>query len=85
MEEYLDLAAEKYTVTDTAQQTYNGQAFTVLTYTFPDTSRFASGVSAFAAFDDWSVSVEFACQDTFEGDAREILADFLNHCHYAAG
>ena len=21
---------------------------------------------------------------TFEGDAQEILADFLNHCHYAA-
>ncbi len=83
--EWLALAEDNYTVTDTAQQTYNGQEFTVLTYTVPpDTSPYARGVSAFAAFDIWSLSVEFACQDTFEGNAGEILEDFLTHCHYAA-
>ncbi len=85
VDEWLDLAADNYTITDTAQQTYNGQEFTVLTYTFSsDTSPFARGVSAFAAFDTWAISAEFACQDVFEENAGEILADFLTHCHYAA-
>ena len=85
VDDWLALAVDNYTVTGTAQQTYNGQEFTVLSYTFPsDTSPYAHGVSAFAVFDTWAISAEFACQDTFEEDAQEILADFLNHCHYAA-
>lgn len=85
VDEWLDLAAEHYIISDTARQTFNGQEFTVLTYTFSsDTSSFARGVSAFTTFDTWAISVEFACQDTFEENAWEILADFLNHCHYAA-
>lgn len=85
IDEWLDLAAENYTITDTAQQTCNGQEFTVLTYTFSsDTSPFARGVSAFTTFDTWAISFEFACQDTFEENAWEIMADVLNHCHYAA-
>ncbi len=71
VEEWLDLAADNYTITGTAQKTYNGQAFTVLTYTFPsDTSPYTRGVSAFTAFDNRAISVEFACQDTFEEDAE---------------
>ena len=85
VDEWLNLAEDHYTVTDTARQTCNGQEFTVLTYSFTsDTSPFARGVSAFTTFNTWAVSVEFACQDTFEEDAWEIMADFLEHCHYAA-
>ena len=84
LEEWLELAADNYAVTDTAQQTYNGQEFTVLTYTFTsETSPFARGVSAFAAFDRWALSVELACQESFEEDAGQVMADFLEHCHYA--
>ena len=84
VDDWLELAAENYTVTDTVQQTFNGQEFTVLTYEFPtDTGPYARGVSAFAAFDSWAVSVEFACQETFDQDTQVILADFLDHCHYA--
>lgn len=79
------MAADNYTITDTAQQTCSGQEFTVLTYTFSsDTSPSARGVSAFTTFDTWAISVEFACQDTFEENAWEIISDFLDHCHYAA-
>ena len=86
VDEWLDLAAGHYTITDTARRIFNDQEFTILTYTFPsDTSPFACGVSAFTAFDTWAVSVEFACQDTFDEDGMEILTDFLEHCHYAAG
>lgn len=84
VDEWLALASDNYNITDTVQQTYNGQEFTVLTYTLsPDTSPFAHGVSAVAVFDTWTVSAEFVCQDTFEEDAGEILADVLEHCHYA--
>ena len=84
VDEWLALASDNYNITDTVQQTYNGQEFTVLTYALPpDTSPFAHGVSAVAVFDTWTVSAEFVCQDTFEEDAGEILADVLEHCHYA--
>lgn len=85
VDDQLALAEENYAITDISQQTRNGQEFTVLTYNFPsDTSAYAHGVSAFMAFDAWAISVEFAYQDALEEDAQEILADFLNHCHYAA-
>ena len=85
VDDWLALAADNYTITDTSQQTYNGQEFTVVTYAFPsDTSPYARGASAFAASDAWAISAEFACQDGFEEDAQEILTDFLTHCHYAA-
>ena len=84
VDEWLDMAADNYTVTSIAQHTYNGQEFTVLTYKFPSsTSLFAHGISAFAAFDTWAISAEFAYQETFKEDAGEILANFLTHCHYA--
>ena len=83
--EWLDLAKNSYVITDTARQIYNGQEFTVLTYTFASgTSAFSRGVSAFAVYDAWAISAEFSCQDTFEEDAGEVLADVLEHCHYAA-
>ena len=85
VDEWLNLAEENYAVTDRSQQTFNGQEFTVLTYTFSsDTSPLALGISAFTTFDTRAISVEFACQDALEEDAWEIMADFLNHCHYAA-
>ena len=85
VDEWLTLAGENYAVIDTTQQTYNGQPFTVLTYDFAsESSAYAQGASAFAVYDDCAISAEFACQDTFEGDAADILTDFLEHCHYAA-
>lgn len=85
VDEWLDMAEDVYTVTDTAQQTYNGQEFTVLTYTFPSgINPFTHGVSAFTVYGTCAISAEFSCQDSFEGDASEILADVLEHCHYAA-
>ena len=85
VDEWLTLAGENYLVTDTAQQICNGQTFTVLTYNFPsDASSYARGASAFAVYGNCAISAEFACQDAFDGDAAEILTNFLEHCHYAA-
>ena len=83
--EWLSLAEDSYTVASTGQQTFNGQEFTVLTYTFSsDTSPLSHGVSAFTTYGAYAISAEFVCQDTFDGDASEIVTDFLEHCHYAA-
>lgn len=85
VDEWLDMAGNSYVITDTAQQTYNGQTFTVLTYTFAsDTSPFARGVSAFTVYGTFAISAELSCLDTFEEDVGAVLADVLTHCHYAA-
>lgn len=82
--EWLDLAMNSYNIADTSQRTYNGQEFTVLTYTHEtDTSPFAGGVSAFTVYDTCAIYAEFTYRDTFDGDPGEILADVLEHCHYA--
>lgn len=83
--EWLSMAESQYTIEDTATQTYNGQAFTVLTYTYTSAENpYARGASAFGVYGNYAVSVELSCQDAFDGSALELLADFLNHCHYAA-
>lgn len=85
VDEWLSLAGETYSVTDTTQQTCNGQEFTVLTYAFAsDVSAYARGASAFAVYDGCAISAEFACQDSYEGDPAAVLTVFLENCHYAA-
>ena len=85
VDEWLALAGETYAVTGTAQQTCNGQEFTLLSYTFAsENSAYARGASAFTVYGGCAVSAEFACQDDFDTDPSEMLTDFLEHCHYAA-
>lgn len=83
--EWLDMAAERYAVESTASETYAGQAFTVITYTYAsETNPFARGASAFGVYGNYAVSVELSCREDYDGSAPELLADFLEHCHYAA-
>lgn len=82
--EWLEMASGKYHIETTSTGTYNGQEFTVITYTFSsDTNPFSHGASAFGVYRNYAISVELSCRDTFGGDARAVLADFLEHCHYA--
>lgn len=77
--------SETYDVTDSGQQTYNGQDYVVSVYTCKsDSNPYARGVSAFGTCQDYAVSVELNCLDSFTEDERTILTDFLNGCHYAA-
>lgn len=83
--EWLDMAAGQYAVETTASETYAGQTFTVITYTYTsETNPYARGASAFGTYGNFAVNVELSCQEGFDGSAPEILADFLEHCHYAA-
>lgn len=82
--EWLDMAYGQYAVDAEAVETCNGQAFTVITYTYTsETNPYARGASAFGTYGNFAVSVELSCQEGFDGSAPEILVDFLEHCHYA--
>ncbi len=83
-EGWLALAREHYDILDEFTAQYNGQDFTVISYTFrSETNPFARGVSAFGVYGSYAVSVELSCRETFAGDPQEILAGFLERCHYS--
>lgn len=83
--EWLGLAYEQYAVDAEAAETCNGQEFTVIIYTYAsETNPYAYGASAYGTYGNYAVSVELSCREDFDGNALEILEDFLEHCHYAA-
>ena len=83
--EWVSMANERYTVSQTLSQACGGQAFTVLAYTFDsDTNPYSAGASAFGVYRNYAISVELSCREGFTGDPLEILTDFLDHCHYSA-
>lgn len=83
--EWLDMASGQYAVETNASETLNGQAFTVITYTYTsETNPYARGASAFGTYGNYALSVELSCREDFDGNPLEILRDFLEHCHYAA-
>lgn len=85
LEDWTARQAETYDVTDSGQQTCNGQDYVVSVYACKsDSNPYARGVSAFGTCQDYAVSVELNCLDSFTEDERTILTDFLNGCHYAA-
>lgn len=82
--EWLAMARERYDVQEVAQEVFNGQAFTVVTYTFPsETNPYDRGASAFGVYRNYAISAELSCRDTFGGEAWVVLDDFLRACHYA--
>lgn len=82
-EEWLELADSRYTVDGRFEKTYNGQPFTVLTYTYgSDTNPYQRGAFAYGVYRNFAVSVELSCREGFTGDPPELLAEFLEHCHY---
>lgn len=77
--------AETYDVTDSQKQTCNGQEYTVSTYICKsETNPYSRGISAFGVYNDYAISAELNCLDSFTEDEAAILTDFLNGCHYAA-
>lgn len=83
-EEWLAMATEQYAVEETKAETYNGQEFIVITYTYMSESNpYSRGASAFGTYGNYAVSAELSCQEGFEDGALETLENFLEHCHYA--
>jgi len=82
--EWLRMAGERYEVEETSRETCNGQSFAVITYTYAsETNPYARGASAFGVYRNYAVSVELSCRESFDGDARTALTDFLENIHYA--
>ena len=85
VDQWLDMAEERYDVTGTAGETFNGQDYTVVTYELDsETNPYARGVSAFGVYGQWAVSAELTAQADFQEDLHDILSDFLEGCHYNA-
>lgn len=82
---WLDMAYGQYAVDAEAVETCNGQEFTVISYTYQSESNpYDCGVSAFGAYGNYAISVELSCRESFDGDALDVLENFLESCHYAA-
>ncbi|MDE7243538.1 MAG: hypothetical protein K2O18_06120 [Oscillospiraceae bacterium] len=83
--EWVEMASERYNIGTTSAETYNGQEFTVITYTFSsETNPYTYGASAFGVYRNYAVSAEVSCRESYDGDAKTVLAGFLENCHYAA-
>ncbi len=85
MEDWIQREKETYTVTETRTETRNGQEYTLLVYECgSETNPYSRGASAFAACGNYAVSAELACQESYSGQADEVLLRFLDGCHYSA-
>ena len=83
MEEWIGRERKTYEAGETLTETRAGQEFDI----FPllqagGDNPYTHGAAAFAVRDDWTISVELLCQDSFEGDARACLTEFLSGFHY---
>ena len=84
-EEWIARQQETYTVTDSWSETRNGQEYTLLAYECgSETNPYHRGVSAFTVYGTYAVSAEPACRESFTGQEREILLQFLDGCHYSS-
>lgn len=84
LEQWKGMAESQYAVGQAAQESHNGQDYTVITYTFDSEGNpYARGASAYGVYRNFAVSVELACREGFDGDAPQLLALFLDNCHYA--
>lgn len=85
LEEWASRQEETYTVLNTAEQSHNGQRYTVTRYTCnTQENPYERGISAFLAYGRYAICVEFNCQEIFSGDETAILSAFLDGCHYNA-
>lgn len=82
--QWKSMAELQYVADQTTEASHNGQDFTVMTYSFDsETNPYARGASAFAIYRNYAVSVELTCRENYSGDAAQLLAQFLDNCHYA--
>ena len=84
LDEWISKEQETYTVTETWNETHNGQEYTLLTYECgSDTNPYSRGISALTVYGTYAISAELACQEDFTGQERDILLQFLDGCHYS--
>lgn len=80
------IAREKqsYTVDETYTSSLGAQDFEILPLlSGSEGNPYTHGTAAFAARDQWAISVEFMCADGFAGDSQTTLEQFLSGFHYS--
>lgn len=77
LDEWISKEQETYTVTETWNETRNGQEYTLLAYECgSNTNPYSRGISAFTVYGTYAISAELACQEDFTGQERDILLQF---------
>lgn len=84
VETWITREKQSYETGDADTKSLGGQDFEV----FPlisgsEENPYTHGTAAFAARDEWAISVELVCADNFEGNSQEILEQFLAGFHYS--
>lgn len=83
IEEWMSLANTHLAVDSTAEQTCNGQPYTVLTYAYGDQENpYDRGAAAYGVYHNYAINVELSCRENVSEDAAALLVEFLERCHY---
>lgn len=85
MGKWLTAGKNNYEVLSEEEITCNHQAYTMITYQFPDSDNpYDRGISVFGACGKSAVCIELTCRKTFTEDLRTLIVPFLEHCTYQA-
>lgn len=84
VETWITREKQSYETGDADTKSLGGQDFEVLPLiSGSEGNPYTHGTAAFAARDEWAISVELVCADNFEGNSQEILEQFLAGFHYS--
>lgn len=82
--QWQSLAEERYPDMEKSTGEYAGQSYEIAVYPFPQGSGPASkGASATGIRGNLAIQVDVVTLEDFSQEPLEVLADFLEHCHYA--
>lgn len=84
VETWITREKQSYETGDADTKSLGGQDFEVLPLiSGSEGNPYTHGTAAFAARDEWAISVELVCADNFEENYQEILEQFLAGFHYS--
>ena len=84
VEDWAELASQRYEITDSTHFTSNGQDFSVLRYqTSGEANPYSDGVTAYTTFGCYAINVELTCGSDYAGDRLSVLSAFVDGIHYS--
>ena len=83
VEAWITREKQSYETGDADTKSLGGQDFEILPLiSGSEGNPYTHGTAAFAARDEWAISAELVCSDSFSGDSQMILEQFLDGFHY---
>ena len=84
-QEWIAREENTYQVRTRRQAVHSGVGFEVLEYDCGSpTNPYSRGISAFGLYGHYVVIAELTCTEDYEGNEQQLLAHFLDGCHYAS-